>query len=346
MTRTARLGIAIAIAIGALGGLMTGTSQAAPFLNSSEPMCSGSDPTVVMCDDFEDGDWAQTNCDGRRNGAIVTSDPHNYAPNDGWCLTVYFSDNFSGTNNFTVNAGVAGTARAATSGVRSGNNGMMGSHGLPGDYTEIYVREYIYFKSDYIGGHEKMLDILPVNWNPGGGDIIALGYNYFGNNEFCWIPYKYQDGGRAGNPGAAWMCQNQVNGTGRDSLGRSTPTGAKLIWQPGHWYYIEVHIRLNSGSNFDGTYDLWMDDCGTNGLGCTGPGTLRASYSDIKYWTPSDISFYGGNIKGIWQESWSNAPSSGTTYYDQIVVATRRIGPMPIGAASPAPSPPTALSVN
>ena len=346
MTRTLGIGIAMLLAAGALAlvGLTAGTSAADMYLNSSEPMCNGTDSTMLMCDDFEDGDWAQTNCDGNRNGSNITSDPQNYAPNDRWCLNVFYPDNFAGNNNFTVSGGAAGTSRAATSGVRSGTSGMMGSHGLPSDYTEIYIREYIYFKSDYVGGHEKMFDILPVNWNPGGGDIIALGYNYFGNNEFCWIPYKYQDTGRQGQPNA-WMCQNQTIGSGVDSMGRSTPTGAPITWQTGHWYYIEVHLKLNTGSNFDGKYDLWMDDCGTNGLGCTGPGTLRASYSDARYWTPSDISFYGGNIKGFWQETWSNPSSTGTTYYDQIVVATRRIGPMGVGVvASPAPL--TQLRIN
>ena len=140
---------------------------------------------------------------------------------DGWCLSVFYLDDFLATNNFTVNVGAAGTRRAATSGVRSGNSGMMGNHGLPADYTEIYVREYIYFKSDYVAGHEKMFDILPVSWNPGGGDIIALGYNYFGNNEFCWIPYKYQDGGRAGIPGP-----DRSRGEGRTGRGRVRRTGS------------------------------------------------------------------------------------------------------------------------
>ena len=35
-------------------------------------MCDGSDPTVVMCDDFEDGNWFQTNENA--------NDP----ANDGW----------------------------------------------------------------------------------------------------------------------------------------------------------------------------------------------------------------------------------------------------------------------
>src|SRR5438093_7825119 len=30
---------------------------AAQYLNSAEPMCSGSDSTVLFCDDFEDGAW-------------------------------------------------------------------------------------------------------------------------------------------------------------------------------------------------------------------------------------------------------------------------------------------------
>jgi hypothetical protein len=33
------------------------------YFNSSEPGC-GTDPTVVWCDDFERGEWGQTDQDG------------------------------------------------------------------------------------------------------------------------------------------------------------------------------------------------------------------------------------------------------------------------------------------
>ena len=57
-----------------------------------------------------------------------------------------------------------------------------------------------------------------------------------------------------------WMDQNQGN---------------DLFIENDKWYYIEVHIKLNDPGINNAIYELWMDDCGTDGLGCTGSGTLR-----------------------------------------------------------------------
>ena len=40
-----------------------GQAKAHPFLNSAEPQCNGNDPTILMCDDYEDGTWFVTNAD-------------------------------------------------------------------------------------------------------------------------------------------------------------------------------------------------------------------------------------------------------------------------------------------
>ena len=60
------------------------------YFNSAEPGCDGSDPTVVFCDDFEDGDWAFTDHDGMRGGAKVTPNAETYLPNDGWWMDPYY----------------------------------------------------------------------------------------------------------------------------------------------------------------------------------------------------------------------------------------------------------------
>src|SRR5262245_34688266 len=35
----------------------TTAAHADPYFNSAEPGCDGTDPDVLLCDDFEDGDW-------------------------------------------------------------------------------------------------------------------------------------------------------------------------------------------------------------------------------------------------------------------------------------------------
>ena len=83
-----------------------------------------------------------------------------------------------------------------------------------------------------------------------------------------------------------------------------------------------MHLKMNSPGTKDGIFEMWMDDCGTDGRGCTGPGTLRARHTDAE--------FAGAGIKFsyAWMENWGNPGSTGEEYYDQFYVATRRIGPM------------------
>jgi hypothetical protein len=52
-------------------------ASAGPYFNSSEPGCNGSDPNVLMCDDFEDGVWYGRDGD------------HATAEDDGWWGTIY-----------------------------------------------------------------------------------------------------------------------------------------------------------------------------------------------------------------------------------------------------------------
>ena len=100
---------------------------------------------------------------------------------------------------------------------------------------------------------------------------------------------------------------------------------------PGHWNYMEVHLKFNPVGSPTGLVEIWADDCGVDGLGCTGPGTLRLTATGLNL-RKSDL-----KCCDIHQENWcpvsGNKPCSGEVYNDQVVVATRRIGPM--GAAQP-----------
>lgn len=353
--------VLLMISASLLGGLVLGwieEASSAPYLNSSEPICNGSDPTVLMCDDFEDGDWAQTNDRGNRDGVHITDTPQTYAPNDGWGCTAFDVNppNFAATNNFVVTGGAGGTGKAATSGPRtnqfaSGNDGggQQCMHGLPGNYTEVYIRYYLRNHTDYVVNSdydERMLDTVPVDWNPCGNCLLGDLHNKAGSGQLAAISYHFQDNGFAGCPSFCWLFQNQVNGMGTDSRGNSTPTGGPITLQTGHWYYIEMHIRVNTGINFDGLYDLWVDDCGTNGQGCTGPGTLRTKYTTMLWWTDVQRALFGGsNIRGFWIQNYANPHNAGSTQYDQIVVRTQRVGPMAVGGATTPPTSPTNLRV-
>src|SRR5439155_17603430 len=79
---------------------------------------------------------------------------------------------------------------------------------------------------------------------------------------------------------------------------------------------------LNTPGVANGVLEIWADNCGANGLGCTGTPTLRAQYTNVLWRLAGDNT----QIGSIWLESWSNIPSIGEEYYDQIKVS--KVGPI------------------
>lgn len=300
-------------------------ARADMYFNSSEPGCDGSDPAILWCDDFEDGVWAKTNAD-RAGG------PDNPA-NDGWAIGIFYDDRSKSTLPPTAACGGRGADSdcAALQGSQKGASRRMGKHGLanePQGVDQIYVRYYLRPLPGFSWGHEKMLTINPppvrtagIHW----GTLSA----HFGSGVPAWY-VPAQDG----NPAVAWRRQN---------------LGNALKLRAGPWYYLEVHLKLNTPGRFDGVYELWADDCGPDGKACTGkPGTLRARHTDVLFRKAGDTR----RIGSIWFESWGNPASSGDSQLDQIVASRRHVGPLgsagqPVARRQPrtqqpasAPSPP------
>jgi len=279
--------------------LSVGHAFAAQYLNSSEPICNGSDPTVLMCDDFEDGTWYVTNA----NTLLGKNNP----VNDGWAGTI-FADNDGGLGFARCGTGTplgaAGTNCTATTGVRTGARAEAWHWFAPAEtqYNEIYHRFYTKFLPGYQFGHEKLV-FYQVNETTLGQVGILM--TPFGANTFDFQT-QAPDNNRYG--------QNQGN---------------NLSFIPGRWYYVEVRVKLDTPQgNNTGVVQVWADDCGTSGLGCTGPGTLRLSVTGMNI-RPSN----NNSLGVIWQENWGantggNAVSAGEVYNDQVVVRTTRIGPM------------------
>jgi hypothetical protein len=280
-----------------------------PFFNSSEPGCDGSDPTVLWCDDFEDGDWAQIYGSGGSNPEV----------NDGWVMTPWgqgcprrgcqAGEPLQGLPKFGVlcgGAGAAGTNCTASSGLRpnqsEGQALFMGDHDLKGathefdGYREIYFRYYLKDLPGFQVGQEKMLSINPCCAGRGG---IKFG------NTFSWK----RNGSR----------NVQVTVYAADvNLGEEL----NITLPAGSWWFIEYHIKLNTPGSSDGVWEAWVDTCGVAGTSCTGTPTRRARYTNVKWVREGDRTTIGS----LWLENWANPPSRGETYYDQIKVST--VGPI------------------
>lgn len=292
---------------GTLADTSTVTITTAPpssmYFNSSETGGDGSNPNYLMADDFEDGSWYSKNCDDANNsGGLLQT--------DGWCGTIYANPITPANAAVCGSAGFGGTDCAATGGYHSGSIGgrNMASHGFVGgitDLDEAYFRVYFQPQSDYTGGHEKMFDFTR---NTESGELVALCYNYFGSQTIGCIPYLHQDDGVQGQVNA-WMRSN---------------VASTVTMQRTHWYYFEMHVKLNTPGTYDGVFEWWMNDCGVAGTGCTGTPTLRGRYTNVKYRDSGAES--GVQLGGIWIENWANEASTGTMYYDNVVASRASIG--------------------
>jgi hypothetical protein len=287
------------------------------FLNSAEPQCNGSDPSVLMCDDFEDGDWFVTDADHGGSG-----DPQN----DGWAGTINSTDPLNQHFARCAKRGAMGTNCTSSSGYRDTSVTQAGGrawHKLGPqtgtNYNEIYHREYLQFLPGYHFGQEKW------TFYEDGSVQHGLMQTPFGQDMFDW---SVQQGSTGASCGGGRCKQNQGN---------------DLHMIPGHWYYMETHLKLGTG-NGDGMVEFWQDDCGTDGLGCTGPGTLRLHHEGLTFSNASKgcCTFH--------QENWCPVPGgagtcAGEVNRDQVVWATRRIGPMGSTGDTTAPAAPSGLRI-
>lgn len=274
----------------------------AMYFNSSEPGGDGSNPNYLLADDFEDGDWYTKDCDeAESSGGLLQT--------DGWCGTIWANPITPAGAISPPGKGFHGSTYAANGGFHSGGEGArnMATHAFvaPGQ-DEAYFRVYFQPQSDYDGGHEKMFDFVI---EPGASAIVSLCNNYFGSETIRCIPYLHQDDG----------VQGQVNGW----MGSNVAPAVTII--PGHWYYFEYHIRLNTPGQYDGLSEFWMDDLGPNGLGGPATPTLRSRYTNVKYRDAGAEATYV-TINGIWIENWANPGSVGTMYYDNVIASRTFIG--------------------
>jgi hypothetical protein len=279
-----------------------------------------------MCDDFEDGIWYQTNCD--------TSGGKTNPANDGWCGTIY-AEPITPQNAATCGgAGAVGTSCAANGGAHVGSTGgvNMADHDLApnnNSYNEIFLRYYLKPSASYNYGAQKMITLNQCCAGKGGIDIGGIASPF--GSEFLACPvydcniltFNNPQCSGGSCPSSAYLDQN---------VGTEIEFSSVL----GRWVFIEIHVKVNTPGQQNGIYELWMDDCGTSGLGCTGTPTKRASYNNVRWQGPSDNKLIGS----IWFENWANPGSTGTELYDQIKVS--RVGP--IGFMAIPGGPPTAPS--
>ncbi len=211
------------------------------YFNSAEAGC-GSDGNVLLCDDFEDGDWYSKNCDqANSSGGLLQT--------DGWCGTIYgpTTPAMCSGNGFRSNC-------AASHGTSTGAQGnvTMADHSLSQASSDVYVRFYTKTMPGYRYGAEKVLA-----FNKGQAGVGGI---YFGN-----LHINCGGGGGSSSGRLQWQPVSPESGC-KDII----------TMTPGNWYFIEIHMNTATG-----VLQIWADDCGS-GSGCTGSPTLRVNLSGYR----------------------------------------------------------------
>jgi hypothetical protein len=190
----------------------------------------------------------------------------------------------------------------------------MADHGFVGQQSvsEIYVRYYYKPLANYAWGWEKHL-----TFNQACGLSAGCGGIKFGN--------LHLRGAQSGNrPTTVEMSYQIVNAI--EDNHRRQNQGNTLDFTGGNWYFIEIHIKLESPGQSNGLLEVWIDNCGANGLGCTGTPTLRMRHTNVHFGREAQNELIGT----VWFENWGNLGSMGEAYRDQVKVS--KVGP--IGFAS------------
>jgi hypothetical protein len=234
-------------------------ADADPFFNSAEPGCNGTDPNVLMCDDFESpdalhllpagtgvGDWASENAD------VANSNGGTDSRTKGWAMRIR-----PGYPHSICGPGVGGSgsncaARSILQGGNGGNSALADHNFAPStgagrgtNYNEFSARFMVKFSAGYVANNnQKFITFNPCCANDGGIVHGGFGRN-MGDPQLC--PFQSCNVLNEG-----FLQQNQ----GVNFRPLSTP----------NWQNWEIHIKLNTPGVRDGIFEWWANDCGTSGV--------------------------------------------------------------------------------
>jgi hypothetical protein len=313
----------------------THAAWAAPLFNSAEPGCNGSDANVLMCDDFE------------RGGQLTASDNQSDPNNNGWLRA---SSSIVNSTGYLVcgGSGAAGSnchirgINHAPDSDAAPHDILAHTHGLAATgLTAIRVRMYVKFDAGYAFNRNHKFQSGQNSAHQGGIQMYGLGADlsqmflnpaWDNATNFCNTAVT--------QPANDGVSGKNCNGTCCLTLGQNTN---RLVMGTGKWYYLEYRIVLNTPGQRNGVWQMWINDCGTNGI-CTGTPTLRANYTNVGFRNDSQT------IGGYYLDGWGNPADVGTVRVDQIKIVKDNYGLIGfVGGTSTAdtkaPSAPTGVTL-
>ena len=257
------------------------------YFNSTECPHTGGVPANsnwLLCDNWSDGTHIAVNQQG-------------HVDNDGWWLT--------SIRTIPGGAACGSLGPAGTDCVQrnvlvldsdgSGSNAYPSTHGwYQGQTLSGYrMRFYFIFRPGWVfRDSQKFLSGQDQAHSPG---IVHFG---LGRNldvmELCPVE-------SCNNLNGPYLQQNQGN---------------NIVLTSGTWYYMELRFILNTPGVSNGTFQMWINDCGASGV-CTGVPVLRESRTDVLYRGASETRPFGG----IFMDIWGNPSDGGTLDIANLIVA-------------------------
>lgn len=366
---------AITVSGGSVSGGSVGGSAApsgelfndptANIFDTYDPLCDGSNTSTMFCDGFEDATY------------IVDENVSYIVVNDYWTTSFFsvypdpFGRNYTECNYGTINSsradfGAAGTPCTATAGYNNGDDpahydwfGVSSIHRIAIEGTDPNATRVADGPMD-IGFRFYFREVGVESVRCAAGWPNCPVFNFLGapsgnGNGYKFIEFAptYAMGGIKAPLVQTWDKVDSVDEDrdlfGIDSNaectsptrydGQDYPTGTPLPYLNhvairGHWIFMEVRMRIVAG---DHEVEMWMDDCGFDGRGCTGTPT---KVIDSGAYNSSNTCQAGNDgLKAVWANFYSGGVDDGEFQFDEIVVRDRTINNTEIGFAPVRPAP-------
>jgi len=317
---------ALALLAFALGTAALVSGRVAGATPSPEPFCPGGsnpNPSVILCEDFED--------EASRNLWDIGSNK------DAWPLSDFV---LCTDRSFGFRDACAAWSNRLVFDSEWGFYGYDARRAFP-PQTEFYVRWYQYISNPFTWGSLENKSVLlhdPAN------SLVA----YVGTNR-NHLPTEPNSG-----PGMPFVANYQdldwpETGGQYESVNRFQNQGRNITLVPGKWYLFEWHVKLNTPGASNGVTRLWIDDA-TEPVRAQ---TLRMHYTNMRWLRRRDAGKRFGEVRlTVYHQRCDGVPNTcppngpvvlnQSHRWDQIVVSKAPIGPI---AASRRPPAPTGLRI-
>lgn len=256
-------------------------------------------PDWIFCDDFED------------STALVRSGRYSdlSTPDSGGSLSVVNTVGYNsskglsalfvpGNDQFGSLMLAFGRNPAFSNGIRTSEN-----------FREIYYRIYMKLQDGWIGQPDKLFRAIVFSNSSWGSAMMAHLWSTE-SNYLDLDPTSCTSGGTV-------QCDSWNQADRYSWIGFRQGTTPIFDGQSSHndkWYCIEAHVKLNDAGQSNGVFEYWID------------GNLEAQVTGLNL--VGTYTAYAINAVTIENYGCGNLNHNQYRYFDNLVVSTRRIGPI------------------